>query len=991
MKSYPSVRSFVLATVLAAPVATLAPQAAGAQTLPLATPTPAPTPTPSTDPQRPLASLSGTVVPSRGSIRTFSGDLSPYWGSIRTFWGDINPFEGDVAAFWGSIRTFTEDGEQDQLAPNWGSIRTFWGDVGASWGSIRTFWGSIRTFEETPGDYATLAGQLDAMIDETELFWGDAVAASTGKSFSAGFADPMLAKYGIDLSDPSSLQRLDAEQRERFFLDWYDGLMNFSGADHVDHWMKQVSWSPKLTQAQGSGSDAVIGLVDFYAAKDPDVTAKMVYSGGYVNEISNHGAGVLSLIVASHDGKGVMGIAPNARVAAFNPFDASGTASWADVKRGIIEVSKRGAAVVNLSLGVPGSTFHPEWRNVFKDSGVNSLKDRTLYVIAAGNDGISQTTNVEMGGAFDSTFIVVGSVDPSGKISDFSNRPGNACLTDGGQCKNPAAWSRLDSLFDTSDYLKNSGLLMNRFIVAPGEYILVSDGKGGVQRLSGTSFAAPLVAGTVALIHDRWPWLKKYPRDVAKAILESATDLGAPGPDPVYGMGMLNVEAAQSALDFEKLKYYLYDGNKKTEIKVATLKSGGIQSAWTTKNLYFSAFEELDQSHRDFLIPLTDRLVGTTKGGEYFQQFVYNRFIAWLGGTASVTAGAAPYARGFSDLRSTPMLTNVDGWSFAMTGRLVNTTPAAGYFSPQLRSTVQVESPSGKFGFSFGHGDGAVFVGGDRAFQMTSDFDPYSGGVNPLLGFASGGSHFSTRVALSPDVHVSAGVTERRRGLGDDLRDVQDPFDRGLIRKLNRYAASAANVKVEYSPAHWLAVSASMTRLEEEDALLGVRSLEASDLAGGTITEGASVSADLSLGSGVSLFGTATGARSHSAGRDAAMRIGSGGMLGTAFQVGMAKAGVLGKSDHVRLSVAQPLTIEAGTIDMQMVRVVDRETGEIGVVTESVDIGAPERRRFVAELTYGTPVLDGRGMLSLFGRSELKPVDAGTPRLMLGTQARLAF
>ena len=67
---------------------------------------------------------------------------------------------------------------------------------------------------------------------------------------------------------------------------------------------------------------------------------------------------------------------------------------------------------------------------------------------------------------------------------------------------------------------------MNRFIVAPGELILVSDGKGGVTRMSGTSFSAPLVAGAIALIHDRWPWLKKYPRDVAKILLESATDLG---------------------------------------------------------------------------------------------------------------------------------------------------------------------------------------------------------------------------------------------------------------------------------------------------------------------------------------------------------------------------------------------------------------------------------------------------------------------------------
>lgn len=74
---------------------------------------------------------------------------------------------------------------------------------------------------------------------------------------------------------------------------------------------------------------------------------------------------------------------------------------------------------------------------------------------------------------------------------------------------------------------------MNRFIVAPGEMILVSDGQGGVTRYSGISFAAPLVAGTVSLIQDRWPWLTDHPKDVTNIIFKSAKDLGAPGIDPV--------------------------------------------------------------------------------------------------------------------------------------------------------------------------------------------------------------------------------------------------------------------------------------------------------------------------------------------------------------------------------------------------------------------------------------------------------------------------
>jgi hypothetical protein len=992
MTSTRFVRTCLLfASALATP-ALLTSTAALAQTAPTPSATPTPTAKPVTTAARPLAPLTGTLEPYRGNIRSFEGDIDPYRGNIRSFWGEINPYEGDLTAFWGNIRSFTEEGEAG-VAPVWGNIRSFWGELSPLRGNIRSFWGeldplrgNIRSFD----DYGTLAGMLDDFVDQSATFWRDAVEATTGKTFEDAFANPLLAKYGIDLKNPASLQNIDVDSRERFFIEWYDGLMNFSGADHVDHWMRQISWSPKLTQVQGSGSDAVIGLVDFHVAKDPDVIPKLIYSGGYTNVVNGHGVGVLSLITASHDGKGVMGIAPNAKIAAFNPFDSTGTASWADVTKGIAAVAGKGAAVVNLSLGVPGYTLHPEWRNVFKTSSVDSLKDKTLYVIAAGNDGITQTGNVEMNGALDNTFIVVGSVDPTGKISDFSNRPGTVCLTDGGSCKNTAGWNGTGK-FAGNDYLKESGLLMNRFIVAPGEFILVSDGKGGVTRMSGTSFAAPLVAGTVALIHDRWPWLKRYPRDVAKAILESATDLGAPGVDPVYGMGMLNVEAAQSALDFDKMKYYLVDGTRKTEVKASTLQSTGIQSSWVTKNLFFSAFEELDDSYRDFLIPLSNRLVGTTVNGEYFQEFVYNRFVAWMGGTSSLAGGTAPMGKGFSDLRSTPMMGNLNGWKVSMSGRLTDDNLGRGYFRPRLRSAVQVESPSGKFGFSMGQGDGAVYLGGQAAFQTTSDFDSYSGGVNPLLGFASGGAHVASRVALAPNVNVSVGVTERRMGLGDDLRGIVNRNDRSLIRHANRYQSLAANVRVDYKATDWLDLTASMTRLDEEQALLGVRSLEPADLDGGTVTDGVTLSATASFGEGVSLFGSATGARSKSVSDAAQLQIDNRGLVGSAFQVGVSKERLLGKSDNLRLSLTQPLTTEAGSLEMQMVRVVDRQTGEIGVVTERYDISGAAQRRFIAEAVYGTAVLEGRGNLSLFGRTELRGVDANVPRVMLGSRASLTF
>src|SRR5262249_37582571 len=151
----------------------------------------------------------------------------------------------------------------------------------------------------------------------------------------------------------------------------YDGLMEFSGQDHVDHWMATVNWAPSLTQDQGRGADAVIGLLDARITGDSDLVNNIEYAGGYNTTGNDHGAAVASLIFAEHDGKGVMGIAPGAHVVAYNPFDSTNTASWQDVRNGIVALSQRGADVINVSLGVPGWTLH--------QGMVDILSDPSLY------------------------------------------------------------------------------------------------------------------------------------------------------------------------------------------------------------------------------------------------------------------------------------------------------------------------------------------------------------------------------------------------------------------------------------------------------------------------------------------------------------------------------------------------------------------------------------------------------------------------------------
>ncbi|RYG86709.1 MAG: hypothetical protein EON59_09340, partial [Alphaproteobacteria bacterium] len=878
-------------------------------------------------------------------------------GNIRTFWGDINPYEGDLNAFWGNIRTFNDGTTSNTVSPLWGNIRTFSGTLGAQWGNIRTFWGNIRTFGEAPGDYATLTNMLGSMVNSSESFWGSAVQAQSGQSFRAGFADPLLARYGIDLADPSSLGRLDANTRERFFLDWYDGLMNFSGADHVDHWMSQIHWSPAITTTIGEGRDSIIGLLDFSVTGEG--TRSITRYDGISTFSNGHGSAVASLMVAAHDGRGVMGIAPMASVVAYNPFDSTGTAGWSDIRNGVLMLAQNNASIINMSLGVPGWTLHQGWNDVFSDPAVAAATRSSVFVAAAGNDGSTQTQNITWNFATNPALIVVGSLDPAGQISSFSNRPGTACLV------------------TTSGVCTAGNRLMDRFITAPGEMILVADGLGGVTRMSGTSFAAPLVSGTVALLHDRWPWLANYPRESVDIILRSARDVGEPGVDPVYGWGILDVTAALSPLSFNGLKWYEYDAKGKIkEAQANKIRDPKEVAKWEAKGMFFYAYEDIGATFRDFAIPVSTKLVGqsalsSTGSMEYLQSYIYSRFIAWVnaGGKGTGARGFAGFSafNGFS--ASVP---NSSGLNVSMA--VAPKTRLAGYMGSSMpyQTAIRFAGPDDRISLTMGQADAAPLMAGGT-FGFASDFDPVTGGANPLLGYASGGGFFETSVKLSDRWTLSSGLSDRILKRDLDQLDIMDRFALGSI---DPYHAGAQHVTIGYDDGA-VKLTGTYTRLRESNGMLGIQSLDANDFADGTTTDGVTLGSELGITPTLTLAATATMSRTRPGGEgQQSIAVSSEGMMSSAWQVGVTKDRVLGKTDSVRMTLAQPMHLESGSVDLTTVQVVNRQTGELGPVTQRFALGIPERQ-LVGEIAYGASLLEGKAEASLFGRATLQGQTSG--------------
>ncbi len=915
-----------------------------------------------------------SIDPFYGDINPFYGDINPFYGDIDAFWGHINPFYGDIDAFWGDINPFYGD-----IDAFWGDIDAFYGDIVAFDASklneLGDFWNAHnsqiqeveRLFNEisysATGDIVRdgtpdrVMGALATLISQGEAQFGAAYTAKTGNSFDA-LVDEVFARHGVDPNNKATVEILTARQRAALYLDWHDTLNLYSGVDAVDHWMSAINWTPSITQIQGNGRDTIIGIIDGSFSADTDLTNNIIWAGGYDNRVGGHGAGVASLIAGAHDGSGVMGIAPDVKIATYNPFNPNGASGWSGVADGILAMQPSGmqganqfgvTSIINMSLGEKGWVVTQGLADIFARGDIQKVSRDTIYVIASGNEGITQTTDVEWYyGKDQATTIFVGSVNPIAEISSFSNRPGDTCLLNNGVC-------------DAGNEL------YMRTVVAPGELLLMSDGLGGVMRHSGTSFAAPLVSGAIALLHDRWPWLAKEPEASAQIIFRSARDLGAPGPDQIYGWGLLDVEASQSPLDFNAMSFNMYLGgadnaasSNSYSYSASQLLTLGIPSYWETFGAFFTGFEDIDDTYRDFSIPVSSATTGRStnalgRGQERFQDYVTQRFVNWInsGGTDSDGNGTA----GFTELRSNAGQISGE-WTLRYDGMAPRYTQRGEL--RMVHGAATLTDPKGQMSFTFGHGQGAMALSGYR-FGILSDHDPLTGGVNPVLGFASGQSFAQAGYQLGSNTTIKLGYSENR-AQWDDIAS-NDPQEILRQREFGDRPARAMTLDIEQRVGNDVSVAVQYTVLDEDNALLGTQTAVDGFLDSGAQTEAVTVSASLNIGSGFSFDVSATGARTQTA-RDQLFTSASP-VISTAGQFSATKRGIFSDKDTLRVTVAQPLQIERGEIEFTSEQVIDRLTGERGPVTQTFEIQT--ERRISTEAVYATP-LTRSSEFGVFGR-----------------------
>jgi hypothetical protein len=141
--------------------------------------------------------------------------------------------------------------------------------------------------------------------------------------------------------------------------------------------------------------------------------------------------------------------------------------------------------------------------------------------------------------------------------------------------------------------------------------------------------------------------LQQYADETVQIVLRSATDLGAPGVDPVYGWGELNVEGAMSPLNFDNLVVFkpfvckgganvTADKNHPTWTPAAlkeAINTPGQLDAWNKQQAFLVGYENIGFTYRDFYIPLSSLLVGKNQKVNNFQHpfqsYIYQRLLNW--------------------------------------------------------------------------------------------------------------------------------------------------------------------------------------------------------------------------------------------------------------------------------------------------------------------------------------------------------------------------
>lgn len=677
-------------------------------------------------------------------------------------------------------------------------------------------------------------------------------------------------------------------------------LANFDTAEYRENYGLDAINSISAYEAGLSGDGVTVAVIDTGIDRDhPDLDSNIhAFSTNIVTGIAadaedadttdGHGTAIAGIVAAKRNGAGMHGVAFNAKVLAIGAVDPADCTdidcpfSQFALADGLDYARTHGAKVVNLSLGGagPGPTLTAAFQR--------AVAAGMIVVIAAGNDSDtvpSPFASVAGEAWANGQMIIVGATNSANTVAGFSNQAGAS--------------------------------LKDVFVVAPGVNVITTGLGGGYVIASGTSFSAPHVAGAAAILFENFPGLTA--KEVAEILISTAQDLGAPGVDPVYGHGLIDLAAALEpigvmgiAVDNASLGLPSSDLPSLTESGIVLSRAFGDALGHTPGLMSVMG---LDSYRRSYRVGTADRILTAATTPD----------LAAISESRRLTEHQELFSRGGLELQAAYR------WDRDL-ARWAGTYLASSALSDKERPEVSLHA-------SFAlHEDLAV----------TADYrrDSGSAGADSLL--------FS---------HVNAGtadlVAQQGTAIGLDWQPAADlvltttfgtaRLPATLFAK-DEARITAFSAELSYAPAPIAVITARAGAMAESGSVLGARSSGGLSLADGARTLTGGLRAEIDFGP-VAVYAdgelgrTVVDSASQSLFRDLE------GLRTGRFSAGLKAAHLFDQSDRFIVAFAQPLRIEGGAAVIRTVTGRDYSAGRLIYNDVSVPL-APTGRELDISLGY---------------------------------------
>ncbi len=308
---------------------------------------------------------------------------------------------------------------------------------------------------------------------------------ATGKGAVVGVIDT-----GIDWTHEDLVDALDVSPKE-----------DRNGNRRFDAWPSTDTIAGVTGDLDGLDNDANGVIDDVIGVDVVNQTVRNLGDDRVFDPIpfdeQGHGTLVGGVIAATPNNKhGIAGLAYDARLRIVRAFDATGNGEEDDIASAIVYLAQQGVDVINMSFG----------------DGADSplMYDAVRYASLRG-------------------CVLVASVGNTGTISR----------------QFPAGYDEVIAVASTGDENRRSPFSSTGALVAlcaPGQAVVTTSVGSRYRTVNGTSFAAPYVAATVAMMKERFADL---PTSAVRATLQQRSlDLGTTGWDDLYGAGLVQADRA---------------------------------------------------------------------------------------------------------------------------------------------------------------------------------------------------------------------------------------------------------------------------------------------------------------------------------------------------------------------------------------------------------------------------------------------------------------